>query len=451
MMNQATANDRVFMLLSVVVVLAPMPLGSNRPWSWSLLCLLVAVIGLAWTMLVWTGRSRPGLGPTRLWPVLLPFGAALAWGAVQTVPLASPAWGHPIWKDAADALGHPLDATISANPFVSRTALMRLLGYGLIFFLAAQLGRKRQRAESGLRIVALACLAYCSHALAMHYLGVERLLWLPKWAYIGDATGTFVGRGAFGGFAGLGVLACLASLIISMPTRPTRTSDRLERLFSRLIPWMTAVSVAFLAVLASHSRGALFATVAAVLVLLLCVTVAGLIRWRSAALFVFGLVLFGGIAIAVTGEATLARMAGEGDFIGDRPNLYRLTLVAIGDAPWMGHGLGAFEHAFKPYRDPTLPRDVIYDYAHNVWLEVVMDLGWPAGMCLLAAPAIAVGQCAAGLVRRRQDHIYCALAMAAAALFGLQGVVDFTIQMPALAAIFSYLLGIGYSQSWPSR
>lgn len=51
---------------------------------------------------------------------------------------------------------------------------------------------------------------------------------------------------------------------------------------------------------------------------------------------------------------------------GDRPNLYRLTLRLIEDAPWLGHGLGAFDAAFRPYRDASLPRPVGYDFAHQV-------------------------------------------------------------------------------------
>lgn len=449
----AGAGNRIFIGLTVAVLAAPLPLGANRMWSWSLLALAVALLLVAWSVACLRGRSQVALGPERLWLPALPFCLALLWGLLQTLPVLPQSWAHPLWADAAAALGRPLPLTVSPDPDGGRNAVLRLLAYGGVFLLAAQLGRRGQRAAWALKAAALALVAYSVHALATHALGVERLLWIPKWAYVGDATGTFVGRAAFGAFAGIGVLLCLAHAVAALqPAWPgMRRSERIERFLQTGAPWLAGALVALLAVLASHSRGALLATGLGCAVLLAACTIGRLVKVRHAAVLTLVVAVLAGGALVLGGQVTLKRMAGEGDMIGDRPNLLRLTVTAIGDAPLRGHGLGAFLDAFRPYRDLTFPRDVIYDYAHNTWAETIMELGWPAGLCLLAAPTLAVAVCAWGLRRRQRNQIYPAMAVAVAALLGAQGLVDFTVQIPALAALLAYLLGIGYAQAWPTR
>ena len=40
-MQPGTLNRLIFILLCCILIWAPIPLGSNRPWSWALLELLI--------------------------------------------------------------------------------------------------------------------------------------------------------------------------------------------------------------------------------------------------------------------------------------------------------------------------------------------------------------------------------------------------------------------------
>lgn len=446
-------NDRLFLALTALVVLAPLPLGANRPWSWSLLALVSGGLSLAWVFARLGGYCRPGLDARRLTLPALLFLAALGWGAVQTIPGLPAAWTHPVWPEAAAALELPLDATISGDPEQSGQALMRQLAYGLIFLLAAQLGHQPHRAAAGLKAVALAVLVYGAYALVSQMLNLDTILWLKKWAYHGDATGTFVGRATFGAFAGVGSVVCLALVIRRSTSRlpAIGTGERLERLLARTVPWLVATALLWVAMLASHSRGALLSTAAGSVTLIVAVTVGRLLRPRQGVGLLLVLAVVAAGALLTNGEDTLVRFVGQNELTGDRPNLMRLTWNAIADAPWQGHGIGAFEQTFLPYRDTSLPRPVTYGHAHNSWEETIMDLGWPAGLCLLAAIVLPVLGCCVGLLRRRQHQIYPATAVAVAVLLGSQAIIDFTVQIPALAALFAFVVGIGYSQAWPSR
>lgn len=445
-----TANTVIFRALLGVLVLAPLPLGSQRPWAWSLLAVLVALLLIAWSGLVVAGKARAPVAARRLWPIALPFTLALAWAALQTSPLAPAAWQHPLWAEAARALpGQVVAGRISVDPALTWTAVLRLMCYAGVFWLAVQLGRERQRARTGLVVLCWAGIAYAAYGLAVQFSGAERILWLEKWAYIGDLTSTFVNRNAYGAYAGLGLLGCLTLLIHSLRGRG-RLRDDIEEAVTVGAPLLAGVAVIATALLLSHSRGAFLACAVAILVLLAALA-AGRVARPRLMLAVAVLVGLGGGALSLTtGAATLDRLAQSTDIEGDRGNLYRLTLTAIDDAPWTGHGFGAYLPAFRVYRDASLNRPVIYDFAHNQYLEALMDLGLPAAMLFLAALAAAAGLCLVGLLRRRRDQIHPAMALAATALLGTHGLVDFSSSMPAIGASYAYLLGVGVAQSWSS-
>lgn len=453
MKTAPSAHTVLFRLLLAVLVLAPLPLGSNRPWAADLLCAAIGLLAAAWGALALVGRAWVPVPARRLWPVALPFLAVLAWGLVQSLGSLPVGWAHPVWAEIQPALTLPVDAAVSPAPAVTRAAVLRLACYGLVFLLAVQWGRDGGRARLGLKVVTWAVLAQCAYGLSMHMAGIERILWLEKLDYIGDATGTFVNRNAFGAVAGLGVLLCLAWAFERTRARTpvSRRGEALERFVARSLPWQVAALLPMLALLSSHSRGALLATAGASVVLIAAAVAARLLRPGRAVLLVLVLAAIGLGLMVSTDTGTLIRMAGEKDLSGDRPNLVRLALQAIADAPLVGHGLGAFLWSFAPYRDLAFPRPVSYSFAHNVWLETLMDLGYPAALALLASLLVAVVAAARGVVVRRQSQIHGMVAVAAATLFGLHGVVDFSVQMPANAALLAFLLGLGYAQAWSTR
>ena len=455
----STVNTIVFRLLLALVLLAPLPLGSNRPWAWSLLAVAAALLAAAWSVLVLCGRSRAPVSPERLRAALVLFGAALGWALCQTVVVLPPPLWHPLWAEAAGALGiNPAVGMISVDPAATLTAVMRLASYGLIFWLAVQLGRSRTRAREGVTAVAVAGLVYALYGIMVYFAGWEQILGLKKWAYVGDLTSTFVNRNAYGAYASLGMICCVALCVDALRPRRSEPQRRIgelaETVLVRASPFLVAALVLGTALLLSHSRGAFLCTGLALGVLMLIFTASKVLRPRLAILLTAAILTIGGVTLVTSGDVTVQRLSetgapNSGDE--DRPNAYRLTIRAILDAPWTGHGFGAFQPAFQPYRDTSLSSAVEWDYAHNVHLETAMDLGLPAALALYGALAVVVAGCFRGLRRRRRDHLYPATALAALTLLAAHGMVDFSLQMPAIAATLALLLGIGFAQSWSSR
>ena len=122
-------------------MLAPLPLGSNREWSWTLCAFIVAVITLAWAL---QSLRHPQQVSTSITPpVIILFLAVCLWAWLQTVGWIPAGWKHPLWGLNAEVLAQQLPGSISLAAEDSLTAVMRLLCYGLVFFLAFQFGRDR--------------------------------------------------------------------------------------------------------------------------------------------------------------------------------------------------------------------------------------------------------------------------------------------------------------------
>jgi O-antigen ligase len=89
--------------------------------------------------------------------------------------------------------------------------------------------------------------------------------------------------------------------------------------------------------------------------------------------------------------------------------------------------------------------------AHNDWLEMIFELGWPGALLWFSALTALVLRCFLGVFRRERDRLYPLVGCCAGLLVGLHSFVDFSLQIPAVAATFAALLGIGVAQSYSSQ
>lgn len=453
--RQIGGSHSLFRLLIAVVVLSPLPLGSHRPWAWSLLGIAVGLLLLLWAWACLRGSAQITVPAKKMLWLAVPFGLALSWAALQTFLPLPVGWTHPLQGEAQAALGQAGLAHLSLDPSLGATALFRLIAYAGVFWLAAQLGRDRAHARLGIKSLAVCGTVYGAYGLTMHLSGIEQILWLDKWAYLGDLTATFVNRNAYGAYAGLGILCCLALVLHALRHRH-RASD-----FNHLANHVAAPAIFYsigvillaTALLFTHSRGAFLSTIVAIVVLVFSAILAGIVRSR-----VTGLVL---VVLLGCGFASLFSMAGEGtaqrlwetaELSPDeaRPYLYSKTLEAIADSPWSGTGMGTFQPTYRMYRHPSLSSPLLWEFAHNIYLENALDLGLVQATLFFAVFVMIVLTCVRGLRVRRRDQIFPALAIAATTLLGCHGLVDFSAQIPAIAVTLSFLLGIGFAQSWPT-
>ena len=71
-----------------------------------------------------------------------------------------------------------------------------------------------------------------------------------------------------------------------------------------------------------------------------------------------------------------------------------------------------------------------------------MELGWPAAAALYAGLALLVFSCLRGA-----SGVYPAVLVSCSVLVAVHSLVDFSLEMPANAATYALLLGVGCAQS----
>src|SRR5690349_21226572 len=82
--NAIRLEKTLFGLLLVVLIWAPIPLGSNRPWAWSALEIAVFVLVAGWLLLWGLGKAEVSESIQGAWPA---FATLIAWLIHQLIHL----------------------------------------------------------------------------------------------------------------------------------------------------------------------------------------------------------------------------------------------------------------------------------------------------------------------------------------------------------------------------
>ncbi len=169
----------------------------------------------------------------------------------------------------------------------------------------------------------------------------------------------------------------------------------------------------------------------------------------GAALLVFGT---GFLILEVSGRATLGRVLQLAHQGTGRDTVHEITWRIIETAPFTGHGLGSFEALFYQFRDSSVPWFAPrYAKVHSVYLELIADLGFIAFGVLTVVFMLIIGRILIGIKIRKRDSVFSVLGVGVTVLLGIQNALDFTIQIPAIAATYAAILGVAFAQSWPSQ
>lgn len=412
-----------------LILLAALVNGGNDAAIWTPMALAAAILfALQLCLAGWRGTPAQA---ARLWGPGLLFVAALGWGVAQTLPHAPPALAHPFWTLVPGA-----EARISAAPVAGHHAVLRLAAYAMVFWIAVHAALNPGRARAFLAAIAVVSSLVAAYGLALA---------APTGAAV---SATFVNRNAYASFAIIGLLANLGMWIDCAGARMPGVWSRrhaLRRAVEGFLRggWVFVLGAALClsALLLSGSRaGAGAGLIAAGTLALLCRA-----QMRNAlSAWLPALALFAALAAMLAGTI-LERGPAEAE----RFLVYRAMLENIEARLLLGHGLGAFQDTFRPH----LPAEVAvaeWSRAHNSYLENLWELGLPAALALYAA----LSSVAAGLLRGaldpRRRRVFCAVAAACIVGLGLHAAIDFALQMPATAALFAFVLGIGWAHARPA-
>jgi len=459
----ASFETWAFRGLVLIVALAPLPLGSNRPLPAALIALGAGLLLLLWALHAAlrakpTNGSSPRIAGRRLAGPAVLFLAVLAWIGLQWLPLPFASQGDPLWAEAATALGRELAPRIGINPSATLAALSNLIAYGAIFWLALQMTADPGRARQARGAIVAIGSAYCVYGLFAWFGGADWLFGRIFATRQDSLTSTFVNRNSFATFAGLALLAAVSVFLdriryIVALARPARQKAALviETMVFQA-RWTTAAMLAIaLALFLTASRGGIVATMialAGLTMLQLQSGAGGGSRRGPVALLVLIVV---GIALVIGGGNFIDRMEGLSIETNLRSTIFATTIEAIRTTPWTGTGYGTYAEAIEAYRGNDPEIFTRWEKAHNTYLENALALGLPAALALNLAILWLTIVCFRGVRERRRNRAYPALGVAATLLVGLHALVDFSLQIPAVAVLYAFMMGLAVAQSSPSR
>ena len=451
--------DRLlFGVLLAAVAWLPWPLGSNRPWAWALAeATVFFAVGLA---LVASRTARSAFrGVLRdHWVVFALLAAWIAYQWLQTADLG-PAWlawlsppAEAIYASTSLWTGDRAHSIAFDRVSVIDDALKNTL-YIVLLATVLMAARSRKRLAMLAGVIVGAGVFQGLYGLAGYF----------NDPYGFPASGSFVNRNHF---AGLIAIAFSLGLGLLYPAARVRerniagTGHRVRRAFELMMGWQAVVVTALLILAASlifsQSRGGMGALLGGLAV----VTAAGAMLRADAhaerrLLLVVALVA--AAAAAWLGTGGLAqRWGGVGEEGRERLEVWRDTLRMVGDHPWFGVGADNYRWVITAYRGAALDRPATVTHAHNDYLELLAEQGL-VGATLVGLPLLLVLARVLDGYRTRREPLLVGLlfgSLAAATGFLLHAAVDFTFQVPANAAWFFVVLGIGLSAArlrWRER
>lgn len=423
-----------------VVLLAAIPLGANRPVSWTLLSLAILIL---FSLQCLIGLARPpAVALRRAVPVASMYLAVLIWGYVQIAWPAPSTLAHPAWSIAPEgALPR-----IGADPGQGGHILMRLAAYGMVAWILAASSLNSIRAWKFVRAIALfsTCLAVYGlwTALTGHNPVLDIATGRPTFV-----SATFVNRNSYATYAAFGLFANIA-VYMSITNRGQSDDARvalrnfLENFFGAAWIYAIGILLCATAVALTTSRAGGGAAVLGLIVMMASTRTQT--SQGSVALWVVLLSIVGFVAFAFSSQ-TITRLFAEQEQL--RFIIFEEIYARILERPWLGQGIGAFHDTFRQY----LPLDAAaaeWDMAHNSYLENTYELGIPASVLLYTALTLIALRIRYGLQVRDSDKALPALGLACFITAAAHSLFDFSLQMPATAALFAAVLGLSWSQSW---
>jgi O-antigen ligase len=445
----------LFTGLATLIALAPLPFGSNRLWSFSLIALIAGLLLLVWAIAARRQLALEGVPARRYAPALAAYAIALGWAFAQTAPGLPGVAAHPIWQEAAAALGamSPL-AAVSLDPGASLTGAMRLLSYGAVFWLALNLCRNAALANRLLWVVALSGSVYALYGLVVEFGDLDSVLWYRKWAYSDSLTATFVNRNSFATYIGMVAIAALALLAnefdharVEAGSLATSTVETVDAMPARAYALIGCLILIATALLLTKSRAGIASTAVGLVVFLLANAIYR--RRNGAGGWFASAVLAVVIALAfVSGRGVIDRLSTVDVNLAGRSTVWTMTREAVAERPFAGSGLGTFDDIYLAHRDERLPmRTRPFEHAHNSYLENALELGWPSAAALFAALGWLGVWCIHGVVVRRRHGVYPCVALGALSLGAMHAGFDFSLQIPAIPLCLAALLGAGCAQA----
>jgi O-antigen ligase len=441
--------------LMVVILATVIPFGAVDPFWFNLAALLNGLVFAATLAIPIRNLELLTIYRTALFVTV----SISAYLFFQSIQLPQNIFSNPIWETVHDLLNIRTGA-ISVDPAGTIATIPVVVHPFLIFMAALVLLQSDETALSFWRQLAVTGAAIAALGLIQYFLFPSSLLLGEKRHYLDSVTGTFVNRNSAATLFGIATLL-IASILIRLVQHLY-----LQREHSHVAPQVgirdskTTLTlyggiflVTILALFLTGSRGGLIST----FVPLMLIAVWFALSLASSTTPARARIGFAGasaavlvLAFAIFGARSVFRLVRSG-IDDDRWCVYRSTISAIADNPWFGTGFGTFQHVFPVYRTPECGIGGVWDRAHNSFLEGYLGMGVAFAVFAVFVLFYLSHLFLIGYRTRWRFQIIPLTGMAILLLIVLHSLVDFSLQIPGVAAYVAAALGAAVSVSVARR
>lgn len=358
---------------------------------------------------------------------------AICFGLVILVALWTltpwvPGGPHPIWAYVGVT---PAASTIDKSSTIIE--IIKLLGLACLFLVGAATGARDDRARYAVQMT----------------IGTGVLFAL--WAFLGSVSGAVYqsqGRRLEGHFlnpntAGT-VFAVLLMLAIVELVRGLRSGPGAR--FSQNLPMAVACFMFAVCLLDTASRGAATALIAGGLAYILLRLLTGRIKLTRALGGVLVAVLALLIIVSLAGEQLIDRLFQSHESSVVRSEIWKIHWRAFLDSPLFGYGLGAAESVNKSLLSLS-NFDVLWNIRAilNVYLQWLEEAGVMGAAPMFLCIALVMIVTLRGTLRRSRMTGLLAGLLAVDVLVLVHGATDFGLEVPSVAGLWAWLLGLQFS------
>ena len=458
-LGHSPANRAIYALYLLLLAWAPIPLGSNRVWAWSLLesavYLMVASIVL---LTVIGGRQfvAQSILYRNRWLIVV-FGLHLGYLLIQCLPMPIDALAlmnpsKAAWFQTEPLLSNSGFATLSASVHHSMLEFYKQLAYVLMLCLTLCLVDSKKRLFITLSAIIGVSILEAVYGVAARLMGDSFTFWRPTDGPL--AGGTFVNKNHFAAslsFAvGLSIGLCLYFLrLLEFSSSRGKLRGQFLRI-TKLV--LTPIGFTFGSLLIlmsgmflSQSRGALIALfVSVLLILALGMILHGRKSPEGRILpYILFITLFASFWLGLGNmfSSLVSILASDTS----RWTHWQQTWSMFTDHWFVGVGNGAYQYVFTQYKAGDYTHYLI-DYAHNDHLQLLAEQGLMGALLWYAALSLLCFRLLTAYFKKRSSRRYqCLLVglLISLAAFFAHGFVDFNFHIPANALWFYTILGLG--------
>lgn len=444
-------DKSLFVLLLLLLIWLPLPLGSNRPWAWGIMQLASYTLMAGCLVRYWhdlVAKLVDYRGPVTLFAIFT------TWTIVQTLSLPeglikwlSPLSHHYFSQADADTF------SLSVDPAQTQIAFYKSLAYFCLFVVCLLLINSAQRVKQ-----VMLCM-FTAGVFQAVYGSIEVLSgWQHSLVFslpIGKAaSGSFVYKNHYANFLLLSAAMGIGYLISSMSNansmgRREQVRSMLNAMFNGKVLVRVAIAMIVIGLVLSRSRmgnTAFFAALAlsgTLGLLLIRQKSRGLVILLVSMLLIDLLIVSSWFGLQEVGTRLMSTTLSEEV----RLSVWQAASPLLDQVAMLGSGGGSFYTVFSLYQSENI--FAFYDHAHNDYLQFTLEYG------LLATSALAVLVTysllrATHAMARRQHPVMCGVAFASQmAIMGtlIHMSTDFPLQSPANAVYFIVSLSLALSSN----